>query len=177
MRRLCSSFSCFSFSCSCFRVFRHYVSIRDCCVGGQSIHFTFSTSAADMHADMQMVDRRATATTGTRAQNRVKIAHTRNCPKFGVDKIQIPAMRKVRVKIRRRENCLKAGTQHWDNPSRAGLRRTRLRFSLPHCRDVFHSHPHTHTSVTWLTFTHPDCRLLGTKTLKSHQKLKHNIRR
>ena len=58
----------FVFECM-FHVFRRYVSISDFYVGGQSIHFTFSTMAADMHADMQMVDRGATATSGLRAQN------------------------------------------------------------------------------------------------------------
>ena len=61
--------SCSSFSGSCFRPFRRYVSFRNFCVGGQSIHVTFSTRAADMYTDMPIVDRGATATTGIRAQN------------------------------------------------------------------------------------------------------------
>ena len=68
---------CYSFSGSCFRIVRRCVSIRDVCVGGQNIHFTFSTRAADMHADMQMVDCGATATTGLRFQNNLfHVAHT-----------------------------------------------------------------------------------------------------
>ena len=67
-------FFVFGFMLSCFR---RYVSIRDFCVGGQNIHFTFSTRAADMHADMQMVDCGATATTGLRFQNNLfHVAHT-----------------------------------------------------------------------------------------------------
>ena len=61
--------SCSSFSGSCFRPFRRYVSFRNFCVGGQSIHVTFSTRAADMYTDMPRVDRGATATSGIRAQN------------------------------------------------------------------------------------------------------------
>ena len=61
--------SCSSFSGSCFRPFRRYVSFRNFCVGGQSIHVTFSTRAADMYTDMPIVDRGATATSGIRAQN------------------------------------------------------------------------------------------------------------
>ena len=61
--------SCSSFSGSCFRPFRRYVSFRSFCVGGQSIHVTFSTRAADMYTDMPIVDRGATATSGIRAQN------------------------------------------------------------------------------------------------------------
>ena len=53
-------FFVFGFMLSCFR---RYVSIRDFCVGGQNIHFTFSTRAADMHADRHMVDRGVTAPT------------------------------------------------------------------------------------------------------------------
>ena len=67
--------SCSSFSGSCFRPFRRYVSFRNFCVGGQSIHVTFSTRAADMHADLQMVDRGAIPTTGIRSQ---KVEHFRN---------------------------------------------------------------------------------------------------
>ena len=61
--------SCSSFSGSCFRPFRRYVSFRNFCVGGQSIHVTFSTRAADMYTDMPIVDRGATTTSGIRAQN------------------------------------------------------------------------------------------------------------
>ena len=56
--------SCSSFSGSCFRPFRRYASFRNFCVGGQSIHVTFSTRAADMYTDMRIVDRGATATSG-----------------------------------------------------------------------------------------------------------------
>ena len=63
--------SCSSFSGSCFRPFRRYVSFRNFCVGGQSIHVTFSTRAADMYTDMPIVDRGATATSGIRAQNAI----------------------------------------------------------------------------------------------------------
>ena len=63
--------SCSSFSGSCFRPFRRYVSFRNFCVGGQSIHVTFSTRAADMYTDMPIVDRGATATSGIRAQNTI----------------------------------------------------------------------------------------------------------
>ena len=64
--------SCSSFSGSCFRPFRRYVSFRNFCVGGQSIHVTFSTRAADMYTDMPIVDRGATATSGIRAQNAIR---------------------------------------------------------------------------------------------------------
>ena len=64
--------SCSSFSGSCFRPFRRYVSFRNFCVGGQSIHVTFSTRAANMYTDMPIVDRGATATSGIRAQNAIR---------------------------------------------------------------------------------------------------------
>ena len=64
--------SCSSFSGSCFRPFRRYASFRNFCVGGQSIHVTFSTRAADMYTDMPRVDRGATATSGIRAQNAIR---------------------------------------------------------------------------------------------------------
>ena len=57
---------------SCFRIFRRYVSIRDFCVGGQCIHFAFSTRAEDMQADMQIFDRGATAIVGIQAQNAIR---------------------------------------------------------------------------------------------------------
>ena len=68
---------CYSFSGSCFRIVRRCVSIRDVCVGGQNIHFsdfTISTRASNMHADMQMVDRGATATKRIRVQNATRFS-------------------------------------------------------------------------------------------------------
>ena len=76
--------SCSSFSGSCFRPFRRYVSFRNFCVGGQSIHVTFSTRAADMYTDMPIVDRGATATTGLRAQNLFQIISRFNLVLFSV---------------------------------------------------------------------------------------------
>ena len=60
------------FGVSCFRIFRRYVSIRDFCVGGQCIHFAFSTRAEAMQADMQIFDRGATAIVGIQAQNAIR---------------------------------------------------------------------------------------------------------
>ena len=47
--------------------------------------------------------------------------------------------------------------------ARTGPPRTRLCFSLSHCRDIFHRHPHPHTGVSCFTFMHPDCNLFQDK--------------
>ena len=65
----------------------------------------------------------------------------------------------------------KAGYERWVYTDRSRPPRTPLCFSLPHRRDIFQRHPHSHTCVTCLTLVYPHrhlCeRILNPKKMRT----------